>query len=246
MLKRENIWITMILAALTTMAGCSTAYKAKPLSFKSPDSYENMVQAGGARIGAQAFADPAAAKSAFGFDIRGAGMLPVQLVFENQGQHGLEINPAQTFLEDQQGNLWPILTDKFAYERATKYAQTQQTFKKGAYSGFLGAAAGTLIGAAIGIVSGEDVARSAGEGAAVGAAAGAVMGGAAGYASNDARSAIVRDLRDKSLENKALAPGDLSHGIIFFPGEALSAKQLRLQLKERDTGKVYTVWISLQ
>ncbi len=242
---RKPLWIVTIVAALIVTAGCSTAYKAKPLPFKSPESFANMVQAGGARIGAQAFVDPGTAKSAFGFDIRGAGMLPVQLVFDNQGPHGLEINPSQTFLEDLQGNLWPILTDQFAYERATKYAQTKKIFKKGAYGGFMGAAAGTIIGAAVGIVSGKDVARSVGEGAAVGAAAGAVLGGAAGSASNDARSAIIRDLRDKSLENKALAPGDLAHGIIFFPGEALSAKQLRLQLKERDTGKVHTVWIGL-
>jgi hypothetical protein len=241
--KRFMIIIAMV--GLLIIQGCSPAYKAKPLSFKSPESFTNMVQAGGARIGAEAFADPAAAKSAFGFDVRGAGMLPVQLVFDNQGPHGLEINPSQTFLEDLKGNLWPILTDKFAYERATKYAQTHQIFKQGAYSGFMGAAAGAIIGAAIGIVSGEDVARTTGEGAAVGAAAGAVMGGAAGYASNDARSAIVGDLRDKSLENKAVAPGDLSHGIIFFPGEALSAKQLRLQLKEQDTGRIHTVWIGL-
>ena len=240
-----RIWITILCMVLVPLAGCSTAYKAKPLSFKSPESFDNMVQVGGARIGAQAFADREAAKKAFGFNIRDAGMLPVQLVFDNQGQHALEINPAQTFLEDKQGNLWPILTDKFAYERATRYAKTRQTFKQGAYSGFLGAAAGSIIGAAIGIVSGKDVARTAGEGAAAGAAAGAVLGGTAGYASNDARSAIVRDLKDKSLENQAIAPGDLSHGIIFFPGEAASVKQLRLQLKERDTGKTHTVWIGL-
>lgn len=243
MSKRFIIWLSI--AGLLVTQGCSTAYKAKPLSFKSPESFENMVQVGGARIGAEAFVEPSAAKTAFGFDVRGAGMLPVQLVFDNQGAHALEINPAQTFLEDRQGNLWPILTDKFAYERATKYAQTHETFKQGAYAGFLGAAAGAIVGAAVGIVSGEDVARTVGEGAAVGAAAGAVMGGAAGYASNDARSAIVRDLRDKSLENKAVAPGDLSHGIIFFPGEATSAKQLRLQLKEQDTGKIHTVWLAL-
>jgi hypothetical protein len=243
--SKRFIIILLAITGLWAIQGCSTAYKAKPLSFKSPESFQNMTQAGGARVGAEAFADPAAAKAAFGFDVRGAGMLPVQLVFDNQGPHTLEINPAQTFLEDRQGNLWPILTDKFAYERATKYAQTHQIFKKGAYAGFLGAAAGAIVGAAIGIVSGEDVARTVGEGAAVGAAAGTVMGGAAGYASNDARSVIVRDLRDKSLENKAVAPGDLSHGIIFFPGEAPSAKQLRLQLKEQDTGKIHTVWLSL-
>ena len=227
-----NISISIILAGFLIFVGCSTAYKATPLSFKSPESFGNMVQIFGARVGAEAFVDQAAAQKAFGFDIRGAGMLPVQVVFDNQGSHTLEINPGQTFLEDQKGNLWPILTDKFAYERATKYAQTHQIFKQGAYNGFLGAAAGSLIGAAIGIVSGRDVARSIGE-------------GAAGYASNDARSAVVRDLRDKSLENRAIAPGDLSHGIIFFPGEALSAKQLRLQLKEQDTGKIQTVWIAL-
>jgi hypothetical protein len=237
--------IILACAGLLVIQGCSTAYKAKPLSFKSPESFGNMVQVSGARIGAEAFVDPATAKAAFGFDVRGAGMLPVQVVFDNQGSHALEINPAQTFLEDQKGNLWPILTDKFAYERATKYAKTHQIFKQGAYNGFLGAAAGTIIGAAIGIVSGEDVARTAGQGAAVGAAAGAVMGGAAGYASNDARSAVIRDLRDKSLENKAIAPGDLSHGIIFFPGEASSAKQLRLQLREQDTGRVHTIWLAL-
>jgi hypothetical protein len=204
-----------------------------------------MVQAEGIQVGAQAFVDTTAAQEAFGFDVRGAGMLPVQLVFDNQGRHSMEINPAQTFLEDRQGNLWPILTDRFAYERATKYAQTQQMFKEGAYKGFLGAAAGTIIGAAVGIVSGEDVARTAGEGAAVGAAAGSVLGGASGYASNDARSSIVRDLKDKSLENQAITPGNLSHGIIFFPGEAATAKQLRLQLKEKETGKAHTLFLKL-
>lgn len=241
-MKKNMTWALVI--GFFLFSGCSTAYQAKPLSFKSPASLGNMVQAGGAQIGAQAFAEPKAAKEAFGFDVRGAGMLPVQVVFDNQGPHALEINPGQTFLEDQEGNLWPILTDKFAYERATKYAQTNKIFKEGAYSGFLGATAGAIIGAAIGIVSGDNVARTAGEGAALGAAAGSVIGGASGMASaGDARSAIVRDLRDKSLENKAVSSGQLAHGIIFFPGEAASAKQLRLQLKERDTGKLHTVWL---
>jgi len=239
MIKRAPIWISAVI--LMTAMGCSTAYKAKPLPFKTPTAYGNMVQVNGIQVGGQAFVDAATARAAFGFDVRGAGMLPVQLVFDNQGRQKVEINPAQTFLEDQQGNLWPILTDKFAYDRATKYAQTKQMFKEGAYKGFLGAAAGTVIGAAIGIVSGDDVARRAGEGAAVGAAAGSVIGGASGYASNDARSSIVRDLKDKSLENLAIAPGNLAHGIIFFPGEAATASQLRLQLRERASGTVHTV-----
>ena len=238
----KRIAIIMVVLGLAGW-GCSTAYKAQPLPFKVPTAYDNVVVIDGAQVAGQAFSEPDAARAAFGFDIRGAGMLPVQLVFDNQGAHALEIVPGQTFLEDHEGNLWPILTDQFAYERATRYAQTKQTFQEGAYKGFLGAAAGSLIGAAIGIVSGENVAATAGKGAAVGAAAGATLGGAAAYGANDARSAIVRDLRDKSLQQKSVPPGDLAHGIIFFPGEARSAKQLRLQLMEVSTGRLHTFYL---
>lgn len=241
MLRR--VMLILSISILIAVMGCSTAYKAQPLPFKAPAAYGNMVEANGIQVGAQAFADTESARKAFGFDIRGAGMLPVQMVFDNQGMERVTINPGQTFLEDREGNLWPVLTDKFAYERATRYAQTQQIFKEGAYKGFLGAAAGTIIGAAIGIVSGEDVGRTTAEGAVIGAAAGSVLGGASGYASNDARAAIVRDLKDKSLENQAIEPGNLAHGIIFFPGEAESAKQLRLQLRESDSGKVLTLFL---
>jgi hypothetical protein len=243
MMKRLTVWQTAAVIMTIATIGCATAYKAKPLPFKSPAAYDNMVHAEGIQVGAEAFVDMAAARQAFGFDVRGAGMLPVQLVFDNQGRKRMQINPAQTFLEDQQGNLWPVLTDKFAYERATKYAQTQQVFKKGAYQGFLGAAAGSVIGAAVGIVSGEDVARSIGEGAAVGAAAGAVLGGTSGLASNEARSSIVSDLKEKSLENQSITPGHLAHGIIFFPGEAATVKQLRLQLTEAETGNAHTLFL---
>ena len=222
-------------------AACSTSYKAKPLSFKSPSSYENAVEIGGAQVAASAYDDIERAKDAFGFDIRGAGMLPVQVVFDNQGTHPLEINAQQTFLEDNEGNLWPILSTDIAYERATKYAHTKNMFKEGAYSGFLGATAGAIIGAAVGIVTNDDIGTSVAKGAAIGAAGGAVLGGASKYGSNDARRAITNDLQEKSLQNKAVEPKTLAHGIIFFPGEAKSAKQLRLQLKETDTGTVHVI-----
>lgn len=245
MSKHVQMIIFIAAAIMMTVMGCTTAYKAQPLPFKAPAAYGNMVEVNGIQVGARAFSDREMARKAFGFDVRGAGMLPVQLVFDNQGLEVVTINPGQTFLEDRQGNLWPVLTDHFAYERATKYAQTQQVFKEGAYKGFLGAAAGSIIGAAIGIVSGEDVARTTGEGAVIGAAAGAVLGGAASYAENDARAVIVRDLKDKSLENQAIETGNLAHGIIFFPGEAESAKQLRLQLRERESGRALTMFLNL-
>lgn len=239
-MKKEQTYICIIILVFM-LAACSTAYKAKPIPFKDPSSFPNAQDALGVVIAAKAYVDVKEAKEAFGFNIREAGMLPVQIIFDNQNFKTLEIDPSQTFLEDNESNLWPILEKNFAYERATKYAQTKKIFKEGAYNAFLGASAGALIGAAVGIVSGDNVATSAGKGAAAGAAAGGVLGGAGAYSSNDATKAITNDLHQKSLQAKSIEPQSLTHGFIFFPGEAKSAKQLRLKIIDVDTGESYVL-----
>jgi len=241
----SGIRILAVLTIFVFMAGCATAYKAQPLPFRVPSSYANAVVVAETTVAAEAFADTKKAEEAFGFDVRGAGMLPVEVVFDNGGPHLLKINAGQTFLEDDKGNLWPILDEKTAYDRTTKYAQTKQIFKEGAYSGFLGAAAGAIIGAAIGVVSGGRVGEGLGKGAALGAAAGATVGGLKGYSEeNDARRSIINDLNKKSLENRSIPQG-LAYGFLFFPGEAQSAKELRMQVVETDTGKVYVLRFKL-
>ncbi len=241
----KHILILLVCIGLFLFHGCSTSYKVKPLPFKTPASYDNAVSVAGAQVAAKAFNDAKQAKEVFGFDIHGAGMLPVQVVFDNQGTHPFEIKGDQTFLEDEKGNLWPVLSREIAYKRATKYAKTKDVVKEGAYHGALGAVAGALIGAAIGIVSGDNVATAAGKGAAVGAAAGATIGGAGGYTSDDARMAIIDDLHQKSLQNNTIEPKSLAHGILFFPGEAGSGRQLRLQILEIDTGRVHVIQLDL-
>jgi hypothetical protein len=49
----------------------------------------------------------------------------------------------------------------------------------------------------------------------------------------------------KTLHNKPVDPRSLSFGFLFFPGEAPSAKELRLQLKETDTGEVHLLKMKL-
>ncbi len=68
------------------------------------------------------------------------------------------------------------------------------------------------------------------------------MGGAGAYSANDANKAITDDLRQKALQAKAIEPNSLAHGIIFFPGEAKSAKQLRLKIIDVDTGSSYVLY----
>ncbi len=244
---RKNRLPGVIIAVLLLTAGCSTTYVAKPLPFKMPESYQNAQEAAGAVIGARAYVDAKEAKENFGFDVREAGMLPVEIVIDNRGTHPLEINVGQTFLEDKEGNLWPILPKDIAYDRATKYAQTKEIFKSGAYQGFLGAVAGAAIGAAIGIVSGHDVGSDIGKGAVIGGVGGGVMGGAGTYSegADEARHAIISDLQEKALKLKSMEPNNLSYGFVFFPGESKSAKQLRLQIVEKDTGKALTLLLSL-
>lgn len=241
-------WLSLMTLVSVTLAlaACATTYKAQPLPFRLPSSYPNATVVAGATLGAEAYVDKDQAGNTFGFDVRGAGLLPVQVVFDNKGTHPLVINPGQTFLVDNEGKLWPVLEERFAYERVTKYAQTKKIFSEGAYSGFLGGVAGGLIGAAVGVVSGEDVASAAGKGAAAGAAAGAVLGGAGGAASaGEARDRVMDDFRAKSLQNKSVKPGDIAYGFMFFPGEVMSAKVLRLQLMEKDTNTVHTLEIPL-
>jgi hypothetical protein len=239
MFKVSVIFIISI--ALFFSTGCSKAYKATPMSFKMPSSYNNAVNVAEADVAARAYNDASEAKKTFGFDIRGAGMLPVQVIFDNHGNHKLKINPDQTFLEDEKGNLWPILSRKIADERATKYAVENKIIKEGAKHAFWGAAAGSIIGAAIGIVSGENIGSAAGKGAAVGAAAGATLGGAKTSFSNETEADVIEDFRGKSLENRAIEPKTIAHGFLFYPGEAVTAKKLRLQLIEEDTGNVNVI-----
>ena len=236
----KNIMIATIALALI-FSGCATTYVAKPLPFKMPEAYNNAQTIGGAVIGARAFVDSKEASDNFGFNIREAGMLPVEIVIDNKGPHPLEINASQTFLVDKDDNLWPVLAKNFAYDRATRYAQTNETFKAGAYQGFLGSVAGAAIGAAIGVLTGDNIVRSAGKGAVVGAAAAGVSGGVNAYNDNDARHAIIDDLQSKSMQTRPIMPGGLSYGFVFFPGEAKSAKQVRLQIVEKDTGRIFPI-----
>ncbi|MDA8161310.1 MAG: glycine zipper domain-containing protein, partial [Desulfobacteraceae bacterium] len=97
-----------------------------------------------------------------------------------------------------------------------------------------------LLGAAVGILSGRDIAKDTLKGAAVGAAGGALVGGAKGLTSDEASAQISKDLANKALKNKPIEPGTLARGFMFFPAEANGARQMRLQLRESDTGRTYT------
>ncbi len=214
---------------LMLLAAC-VAYKHKALPFKPPSEYPNATGFLGATVAAKSFDDRAEARDAFGFDVKTAGLTPVMVVIDNRADAAVQIASDQTFLVDEEGNLWPVLTDREAYNRVSSVAKPTEVFKKAGVGAVLGAGAGALIGAAIGIVAGTNVIEAAGKGAALGAAGGATLGGAEGLTSDDVKRKIRNDLRSKNLENLPIPSGNLAHGFIFFPGEAKHAKKLRLQM----------------
>jgi uncharacterized protein YcfJ len=190
---------------------------------------------------ARAYLNPEAAREAFGFDIRGAGLLPVQFVVDNQSGSKVAVEPQQTLLLDREGNAWPLLSAQRASERVRSSVAAGESIKSGARSSLLTGLAGAVAGAAVGIVTGENVAESAGKGAAAGAALGGISGGAARYA--NVGQDIQSDLEDKSLADRLIRPGELAYGFLFFPGkdEAGSVSSLRLALKVGDNTRVVSV-----
>lgn len=244
-MRRKSLLSAAMMVLLAGSLTACTSYKSQEVAFRPPAAYSNMQLVAGAQVAAQSYADSAAAKQAFGFDIRAAGLLPVQVIIDNGGESALNVVPEQTFLIDAEGNLWSLLDSRTAYQRVEKSSEYARIAKGGGKGSLLGGAGGAAIGAAIGILTGENVASAAFKGAAVGAAGGAVVGGAQAGSSDDASRQIGRDLATKQLVNQAVQPDSLANGFLFFPGEAPSAAQLRLQLRETQSGLVHKVMITL-
>lgn len=240
---KKTIGLSLVLALLM-LWGCA-GYEYKPVPFKAAESYPNHVTVAGAVIGAKVWADDPEAAKAFGFNIRGAGLTPLQLVVDNKGPEPLEIMSDQTLLGDADNNLWNILPAQVAYERIDKEVRMNRMGGEGATQAALLGTAGAIIGAAVGIITGSDIAESAGKGAVAGAAIGAVKGGAEGYSDPRSRSRITADLQNRSLKDKPFKPYELSHGFLFFPGEVKNPTILRLKLREQRSGQIHILELGL-
>ncbi|MEW6289138.1 MAG: hypothetical protein AB1545_04700 [Thermodesulfobacteriota bacterium] len=236
---------TIFFLTLILLFSSSCAYQERVQPITMPASMDNYVEVNGVQIAAKAFADKKEASDTFGYDIRGAGLLPVQVVFQNDGDRPVALVAEQTFLIDTKNQAWPVNSLDRTYSRVEKYADVGETAAGAAKPALLLGAAGALAGLAVGIVTGENIGEAMGKGAAIGAAAGAIGGGVSGY--QDARGKIKKDLSQKALVNKEILPSQLGYGMLFFPGfaeEAQDATQLKLTLSF--AGELHSVTLDLQ
>ena len=227
------------------LSACAT-YQNKAVSFRPPNAYANYQDSYGILVGAESFSDSKEAEQAFGFNLKAAGLLPVQVVIDNKSGQGVEVVSGQTFLIDNSNRYWKALTNREAIARVKKATEGGAIASGAGKGAAYGAAAGALLGLAIGIVSGQDVGSSVVKGGALGGAGGAVVGGANKAGDDQQREAkIAEDIRDKGVEGKIMSAESLASGFIFFPGEATSARELRLQVRFRSDGRLQTLNLKL-
>lgn len=239
-MSRLKFAVIFLFVLMLFISAC-TRYESREVSFRPPAQYASFEVVAGAQVAAEGYSDSQKAEDVFGFDIRKAGLLPVQVVIENSGRNRLELVPEQTFLVDSTGGFWELLDRRTAYKRVESSSEFATILEGGAKKSFLGAAAGALVGLAIGVLDGGDIGNDIGRGAAVGAAGGALLGGVDAGTSGDQGRQIARDLANKQLDNRVVEPGTLGHGFLFFPGEAPDVSQLRLRLRNSDTGEEFTI-----
>jgi hypothetical protein len=240
----KKLFCLLLIAAHLT--ACAT-YESRSVSFRPPQDYANYQDVFGLMVGAESFADAKLAEEAFGFDIRSAGLLPVQVVIDNNTGQDVEVVSGQTFLIDNTNRYWKILTNREAVERVQKATESGAIGGGAGKGAILGASAGALLGLAIGIVSGQDVGSAVVKGGVLGGAGGAVIGGANKAGGDPQRDfKIADDVREKGVEGKVMSAEALASGFIFFPGEAPSAKELRLQVRYRGDGRLQTLNLKLK
>ena len=232
-----------VLILTLVFQGCAT-YEPRVTPYKLPEASANVQRVAGAYVAARAWDKEEEAQQAFGFNIIRAGLLPVQVSFDNRGGQTLVIVPSQTFLINQSQEISPVLSDTEAYERVRLGTGLQETVKGATQGGLLGTATGALLGAAVGVVAGHGAGEFALRGLTLGAATGAVLGGAQGATATQVPRSITEALSRRNLKNTPIKPGELAYGLILFPREAGRPQALRLQLQDRDTGQVYTLTLN--
>jgi len=233
--------LSLLALLVLVLSGCAYRDRVAPLNL--PDAESGVVLANGLKISAIAFVDAEQAKNSFGFDARGAGLLPIQVTFQNDSRDRVHVNPGQTFLIDQKNQAWPILSLEKTYQRTAGHVDIGETVKGAGKPALLLGAAGAIAGMAIGIVTGSNVGEAMGKGAVLGAAGGAIMGGAERYGS--AGEKIKADLAAKTMRNETILPQQIAYGVLFFPGtrgeEAEGARELRLSLNVGNEPMVVTL-----
>ena len=201
------LWVSFAFIGMASLLmSCDSTPKtteavALPISLVEP------IDVAGTRWQALAYLNQPSSGGIFGFDIRGAGLLPVLVSIDNRGGGTLKIMPRQTFLINSDGQAWSLLT--------TDQVLSRLDAANGTHAGELALSMPTHLETITGFAL--NATHSLG-----------FSNLADAYARPE--SDLGRDLRERNLRNPLIPAGEAASALLYFPGreEAKSVRELRL------------------
>ncbi|MDR2142604.1 MAG: hypothetical protein LBR11_12630 [Deltaproteobacteria bacterium] len=218
-------------------------YRAQPI--RSANAYANRKDVQGAIIAAEAIYDDRLLTERFGYNLKKAGVIPVNLIIQNNGDNVLVLMPG-TEMKDENGADWDVLPQDRVIRRVADYTRGGVSTKEGVGRTLKGAIAGAVLGAAVGVATGSNVGSAAGKGAAIGGALG-VSSSVLGMGGKDNTAEVAQDYSSLALQQSSVGPGESVHGFLFFPSfPSEASRPVLLTLKVRSgQGKTQTVSLQL-
>jgi hypothetical protein len=226
----------VLLSVMLVTASCAPRYEFKPIPVKSLDSFTNLTTFPEGRAGAQAIYDSKEVTRFFGFDLKKAGVIPVQVAVANT-QAGAPLVLSKATLQDAEGLLWEVLPSDVVIRRIDEHTSGGLSGEQGVRRSLLWGLAGGVLGAAVGVATGTSVAGAAGKGAAVGAAVGIASSIGQGGMDDQTGYDIQRDFSTRNIDHSSIAPGDTANGLLYFPAEASKPTKLHLSFKTATGGR---------
>ncbi|MDR0620399.1 MAG: hypothetical protein LBJ61_00745 [Deltaproteobacteria bacterium] len=225
--KLKTITVLILALSLALATACAPRYEFKPIPVRTLDGFPYRVTFAGGLVGAYALYDTKEVTKFFGFDLKKAGVIPVQIAVRND-QPKATLTLTKATLLDAEGLLWEVLPSDVVVRRIDEHTSGGLTGEQGARRTLLWGLAGGVLGAAVGVVSGSSVGEAAAKGAAVGGAAGVASSIAqAGEETSDARD-IQRDFSTRNIDHATVNPGESANGLLYFPAEASQPRRLNL------------------
>jgi hypothetical protein len=208
------------------------------------DTYFNRVDFDGVSLAAEAYHDDQVIKERFGYNVKKAGVTPINFIAENDSDDTLIILPGPT-MRDAKGQVWDLLPQHVVVNRVSEFTGSAGVSgRDGVSRTAKGAVVGAVLGAALGIATGSNVGAAMGKGAAMGGAVGA---GSAimGVGGKDRTGEVAADYSNLAALQNILEPGQSTHGLLYFPGEADRPTRLNLKVRIGHDGKTKTVVLPL-
>lgn len=201
----------------------------------SPEPETAWIELAELRVAA-ALEDSDTARRTFGFDIHGAGLLPVRLAIENRGAHPARLDPPRIFLIDGQGLAWPLLTAGQARSRLAEALGEGKAPKHTPGAKQWIEAAPVLTGFALNVFLRD-------EPEAVASGRSGWLGRLLGEERESPEQRSRRDLLSRFLRNPPLPAGKTALAWLFFPGreEVRGAEILRLAVETEGRVRIASI-----